>query len=86
MGGSLSWEYAGENTTPLINDRVATGIGGLLFGEPSFRVASLLLEAGDSGGPGIGALRISCALLGQIRAGAADSSSSLLRSRCIEAS
>jgi len=53
MGGSLLWEYAGENTTPSINDQIATGIGGLFFGEPLFRIASLLLETSDSGRPGI---------------------------------
>lgn len=53
MGGSLLWEYAGENTAPSINDQVATGIGGLFFGEPLFRMASLLLETSGSGRPGI---------------------------------
>lgn len=52
MGGSLLWEYAGENTIPSINDQVATGLGGLFFGEPLFRMASLLLESGASGEPG----------------------------------
>jgi hypothetical protein len=52
MGGSLLWEYTGESTTPSINDQVATGIGGLFFGEPLFRMASLLLETSDSGRPG----------------------------------
>jgi len=52
MGGSLLWEYTGESTTPSINDQVATGIGGLFFGEPLFRMASLLLETSDSGKPG----------------------------------
>lgn len=52
LGGSLLWEYTGENTTPSINDQVATGIGGLYFGETLFRMASLLLETGDGGKPG----------------------------------
>ncbi|HET9391290.1 MAG TPA: DUF3943 domain-containing protein [Steroidobacteraceae bacterium] len=49
FAGSLLWEEAGENTAPSINDQVATGIGGNFFGEPLFRMASLLLES-DSGG------------------------------------
>ena len=52
MGGSLLWEYAGESTTPSINDQLATGIGGLFLGEPLFRIASLLLETADGGKPG----------------------------------
>jgi hypothetical protein len=48
FAGSLLWEEAGENTAPSINDQVATGIGGNFFGEPLFRMASLLLET-DSG-------------------------------------
>ena len=52
LGGSLMWEYSGENTTPSINDQIATGIGGLFLGEPLFRMASLLLESGDDGEPG----------------------------------
>lgn len=50
MGGSLLWEYAGESTTPSINDQVATGIGGVFFGEPLFRMAGLLLETSDTAG------------------------------------
>jgi hypothetical protein len=45
--GSVLWEYAGEHTTPSINDLVATGIGGNFLGEPLFRMASLLLETSD---------------------------------------
>jgi Domain of unknown function (DUF3943) len=50
FAGSLLWEEAGENTAPSINDQIATGIGGNFFGEPLFRMASLLLEGegGDS--------------------------------------
>ena len=44
FAGSLVWEEAGENTAPSINDQIATGIGGNFFGEPLFRIASLLLE------------------------------------------
>jgi len=51
FAGSLMWEEAGENTAPSINDQVATGIGGNFFGEPLFRLASLLLEGADDGSP-----------------------------------
>jgi hypothetical protein len=51
LGGSVLWEEAGENTTPSINDQIASGIGGTFLGEPLFRAASLLLEGGD-GKPG----------------------------------
>jgi len=50
--GSVVWEESGENTAPSINDQVATGIGGNFFGEPLFRMASLLLEGGNGGSPG----------------------------------
>ncbi len=52
FGGSLLWEYSGENTAPSINDQVASGIGGNFFGEPLFRLASLLLESGQNESPG----------------------------------
>lgn len=51
FAGSLAWEEAGENTAPSFNDQVASGIGGNFLGEPLFRMASLLLESGDSGRP-----------------------------------
>jgi hypothetical protein len=46
FGGSLLWEYAGERTTPSINDQVTTSLGGPFLGEPLFRMASLVLEQG----------------------------------------
>ncbi|HEY3731723.1 MAG TPA: DUF3943 domain-containing protein [Steroidobacteraceae bacterium] len=52
FAGSLLWEETGENTAPSINDQIATGIGGNFFGEPLFRMASLLLESGGDGRPG----------------------------------
>jgi len=52
LGGSLLWEYAGENTAPSINDEIATGIGGNFLGEPLFRIASLILESAPDGHPG----------------------------------
>jgi hypothetical protein len=44
--GSWLWETAGETTKPSINDQVASGIAGTLFGEPLFRIANLTLEGG----------------------------------------
>jgi hypothetical protein len=49
--GSFVWEEFGENTSPSINDQFTTGFGGSFLGEPLFRMASLLLESGDSGKP-----------------------------------
>ena len=51
FAGSALWELSGENTAPSINDQIATGIGGNFLGEPLFRLASLLLEGGEDGGP-----------------------------------
>jgi len=51
FAGSLVWEYAGETTTPSINDQYTTPIAGSFLGEPLFRLSSLLLESG-SGRPG----------------------------------
>jgi len=44
FAGSFLWETAGETTSPSYNDQIASGIGGAFFGEPLFRMASLLLE------------------------------------------
>jgi hypothetical protein len=46
--GSVLWEIAGETTPPSVNDQIASGIAGSFFGEPLFRMASLVLEGGDS--------------------------------------
>ena len=46
IGGSELWETAGETDPPSFNDHVASGIGGSFLGEPLFRMASLVLEAG----------------------------------------
>src|ERR1700733_9728552 len=53
FAGSLLWEYAGETPRPSINAQVASGIAGNFLGEPLFRMASLLLESGPDGEPGI---------------------------------
>ncbi|HET9218524.1 MAG TPA: DUF3943 domain-containing protein [Terriglobia bacterium] len=47
FAGSALWEIAGETTPPSKNDQVASGIGGVFFGEPLFRMASLTLERGN---------------------------------------
>jgi hypothetical protein len=49
--GSAAWEVMGETTPPSLNDQFTTGIGGSFLGEPLFRMASLLLESGEPGGP-----------------------------------
>jgi len=51
--GSAAWELAGETTAPSINDQITTGFGGSFLGEPLFRMASLLLESGSGGPPGL---------------------------------
>ncbi|MBZ5637193.1 MAG: DUF3943 domain-containing protein [Acidobacteriia bacterium] len=48
LAGSVLWEEAGENTTPSINDQIASGVGGTFLGEPLFRMASLTLEKGGA--------------------------------------
>lgn len=51
--GSAAWELAGETTPPSINDQFTTGLAGSFLGEPLFRMASLLLESGAGGAPGL---------------------------------
>ncbi len=46
--GSLMWEMAGETSQPSINDLLTTSVGGSILGESLFRMASLLLESGDT--------------------------------------
>ena len=48
FAGSAFWEIAGETTKPSKNDQIASGIGGSFLGEPLFRMASLVLERGDT--------------------------------------
>jgi hypothetical protein len=47
FAGSAIWEIAGETTPPSVNDQVASGIGGVFFGESLFRMANLTLERGN---------------------------------------
>lgn len=46
FAGSAAWEVFGETTPPSWNDQVSTGIGGSFFGEPLFRMATLVLQDG----------------------------------------
>ena len=50
MGGSVSWEIAGERSPPSRNDFIASGIAGSFLGESLFRMANLLIE-NASGSP-----------------------------------
>ena len=47
FAGSALWEIAGETTPPSKNDQIASGIGGVFFGEALFRMANLTLERGN---------------------------------------
>ncbi len=47
--GSFLWETGGENTSPSINDQIASGVAGNFLGEALFRMASLVLEHGEPG-------------------------------------
>jgi Domain of unknown function (DUF3943) len=49
-GGSLMWEYFGENTRPSINDAIMTTTGGIFLGETLFRLSSQVLDDSTSGG------------------------------------
>ena len=44
LGGSLMWEFFGENTPPSINDLLATSIGGAAIGETTYRISSIVLD------------------------------------------
>ena len=49
LGGSLMWEFFGENTPPSINDVFATSIGGTALGETLFRISALPLDDSQRG-------------------------------------
>ena len=51
LGGSLMWEFFGENTPPSINDIFATSIGGTALGETLFRISALPLDDSQRGWP-----------------------------------
>ena len=49
LGGSLMWEFLGENTPPSINDLLATSIGGTAIGETTYRISSIVLDDSKRG-------------------------------------
>ncbi|MEP7168089.1 MAG: DUF3943 domain-containing protein, partial [Bacteroidota bacterium] len=44
VGGSLMWEYFGENTRPSYNDIINTPVTGVFFGEILYRISSNILN------------------------------------------
>ncbi|MDB5200876.1 MAG: hypothetical protein JWQ27_285 [Ferruginibacter sp.] len=44
VGGSLMWEYFGENTRPSTNDIINTPVSGVMLGEIIYRVSSNILD------------------------------------------
>ncbi|MGA2298044.1 MAG: DUF3943 domain-containing protein [FCB group bacterium] len=49
IGGSLLWEYFGENTRPSFNDVINTPISGAGFGELFYRLSSNILDDRTTG-------------------------------------
>jgi hypothetical protein len=50
IGGSLMWEYFGENTRPSYNDVINTPVNGVFLGEIFYRVSSNILDDRTTGG------------------------------------
>ena len=50
VGGSLMWEYFGENTRPSYNDIIYTPVNGTFFGEIFYRLSSNILDDRTRGG------------------------------------
>jgi hypothetical protein len=50
VGGSLMWEYFGENTRPSYNDIINTPISGMFLGEVLYRLSSNILDDRTRGG------------------------------------
>jgi hypothetical protein len=50
IGGSLMWEYFGENTRPSYNDIINTPVNGAFLGEIFYRVSSNILDDRATGG------------------------------------
>jgi hypothetical protein len=44
IGGSLMWEYFGENTSPSRNDLINTPFSGIFLGEVVYRISSNILD------------------------------------------
>ena len=51
LGGSLMWEFWGENEPPAINDVFSTTFGGIAIGEVLYRTSALALDDSQSGWP-----------------------------------
>lgn len=49
LGGSLMWEFFGENTPPSINDVFSTSFGGAAIGESLFRISAMVLDDSSRG-------------------------------------
>jgi hypothetical protein len=49
IGGSLMWEYFGENTLPAYNDLINTPLSGAFYGEILYRLGSNLLDDRKTG-------------------------------------
>ena len=49
LGGSLMWEYFGENTLPSVNDLINTTVTGAFLGEISYRLSSDFLDDRTTG-------------------------------------
>jgi hypothetical protein len=50
LGGSLMWEYFGENTSPSRNDIINTPLSGMFLGEVLYRLSSNVLDDRTTGG------------------------------------
>jgi hypothetical protein len=50
VGGSLMWEYFGENTRPSYNDVINTPVNGAFLGEIFYRLSSNILDDRATGG------------------------------------
>ncbi|MDB5134397.1 MAG: hypothetical protein JWP37_1000 [Mucilaginibacter sp.] len=50
VGGSLMWEYFGENTRPSYNDVINTPVNGAFLGEIFYRLSSNILDDRTTGG------------------------------------
>ncbi|GJG36429.1 DUF3943 domain-containing protein [Prevotella lacticifex] len=51
LGGSLMWEFWGENEPPAINDVISTTCGGMALGEVFYRTSALALDDSKVGWP-----------------------------------
>ena len=49
IGGSLMWEYLGENTLPSYNDIINTPVNGAFLGEIMYRISSNILDDRSTG-------------------------------------